>query len=328
MNAIQTLKIGTRGSQLALWQAHHVQALLRQRFPAIKTEIVKILTSGDWKPADGEVRLSTKAGGKAQFAKEIEERLLSGDIDIAVHSMKDMDSNLPEGLEIPCILPREEEYDALLLRDRENKLSEKPAHWPAGTTVGTSSARRQAMLLSLNPDLNITTLRGNVGTRISKLRGDLSADFPNLDVTMLAVAGLKRLGMNAEIDYRIAPALMTPAAAQGAIGIEISTKNKDKIQPILDTINCPRTQMRIEAERAVLREINGSCHTPIGIHATIDHNKNMTLTAQILSPDGALNYKTTQSEIASSVPDAQALGKAIASDVLENASAALLKAAL
>lgn len=321
------IKIGTRGSQLALWQAHHVQALIKQRCPHVTTEIVEILTSGDWKPSDGEVKLSHQKGGKAQFAKEIEERLLDGSIDIAVHSMKDMDSNLPQGLSIPCILPREDEKDALLLRDPD-ALSGNPKNWPAGTTIGTSSARRQAMLLALNPKLNIITLRGNVGTRISKLRGDLRQDFPNLDATMLAVAGLKRLGQSSEINHILPHNLMLPAASQGAIGIEIANSNAAMLQPILDKLNCKRTKMRITAERAVLKHINGSCHTAIGLNAQLDHDGNMDLSAHILSPDGQLSYRTTQSAMVADASQAENLGQTCGQDILDNADSDLLKAAL
>ncbi len=324
----KTIKIGTRGSALALWQANHVQSLLKQRIPSLQTETITILTSGDWKPEDGEKSLNANKGGKAQFAKEIEEKLLNGDIDIAVHSMKDMDSILPEGLEIPCILPREEEQDVLLFRDQENLLHNDPKHWPAGTTIGTSSVRRQAMLQNLNPQLNFIPLRGNVETRISKLRGDLAIDFPRLDATMLALSGLKRLQKNIEIDQILPNETMLPAAAQGAIGIEIASKNKDILTPILTKINCERTLIRISAERAVLATLDGSCHTPIGIFAKLGHNKKMSLYTHILSPDGKLSYKAHINGPVNCVSSAQNLGINLANKILQEASTDLLEASL
>ena len=328
MSELQILRIGTRGSPLALWQANHVQRLLAQRFPQLKTEIVTILTSGDWKPADGETRLSERQGGKAQFAKEIEEKLLSEDIDIAVHSMKDMDSVLPDGLEIAAILPREEENDALLLRNRKQPLPDNPADWPAGFTIGTSSVRRQAMLLHANPALNIIPLRGNVDTRIAKLRGDLQSDFPQLDVTLLALAGLKRLQKTAEIDTILPQSTMLPAAAQGAIGIEIASQNTAKLAPYMQALNCTRSHLRIMAERRVLAKINGTCHTPIGIFAKLGHNGEMDLSAHILSPDGKHSYKTAMQSLVQDEATACALADKIANNILTNAPADLIKAAL
>lgn len=322
------IKIGTRGSTLALWQANHVQALLKQRFPDLTTEIIEILTSGDWSPSDGEKRLSENKGGKAQFAKEIEEKLLDGTIDIAVHSMKDMDSFLPSGLEIPCILPREEAQDALLLRDREGNMPPNPADWPKGTTIGTSSIRRQAMLLAANPHLNIIPLRGNVETRISKLRGDLQSDFKQLDITLLALAGLKRLGQKHEIDKILDEGTMLPAAAQGAIGIEIASNKSEFLSPYLSAINCTRSHLRITAERAVLAELNGTCHTPIGIYAKLGHNKEMRLDAHLLSPDGRLSYKTHRSSMVNNPTQAKDLALLVADDIKANASPELIKASL
>lgn len=326
MNQTGPLKIGTRGSKLALWQARHVQAQLHTHWPDLKTECVVIKTSGDWSPADGETRLSEREGGKAQFAKEIEDSLLRGDIDIAVHSMKDMDSVLPDGLEIPCILPREDARDALLFRDRT--LSANPADWPAGTTVGTASLRRQAMLLALNPQLTITTLRGNVGTRLDKLRGNQAKDFPALDITLLAVAGLNRLNMHNEIDWIIPPEILLPAASQGAIGIEIASKNKARLAVILAPLTCIQTQLCVTAERAVLAHIGGTCHTPIGIHGTYAANGALSLSVHILSADGTHSYKNTATAAVETLEHARNLGKNLGDALLSGASSTLLEQSL
>lgn len=328
MSKRTSIKIGTRGSALALWQANHVKYLLKQHFPALETEIITVLTTGDWKPEHGETRLCENKGGKAQFAKEIEEKLFSGEIDIAVHSMKDMDSILPEDLEIPCMLPREEEQDALLFRDRKSPLSNDPKKWPAGTTVGTSSVRRQAILTHLNPDLKFIPLRGNVETRISKLRGDLAQDFPDLDVTLLAAAGLNRLEKTNEIDAKLTNDLMIPAAAQGAIGIEIASKNKTALMPYLEALNCPVTNKRVSAEREVLAILGGTCHTPIGIYANLGHNGEMSILSHILSPDGKLSYKADITGVTACVKYAQDLGRKLALKIKDHAPQPLLESSL
>lgn len=327
MNQIKTLKIGTRGSKLALWQAHHVQSLINQHWPDITTEIVTILTSGDWSPSDGEKRLSERKGGKAQFAKEIEENLLDGRIDIAVHSMKDMDSILPDGLEIACILPREDPRDSVLLRHR-GKMDADPKSWPEGITIGTASIRRQAMILARNPSLKTTVLRGNVGTRISKLRGELANDFPEMEATFLAAAGLNRLEMTSEIDHIVPEDVMLPAAAQGAIGIEIASDHAQDLTPILAPLNCKQTQQCITAERAVLRALNGSCRTPIGIYATFGDDSAMTLRAHLLTPDGQMDFKHHDKAAITSLDEAETFGRNIGAHILRSAPEALLKAAL
>lgn len=326
------LIIGTRGSKLALWQATHVQARLRQTQPDLHTEIKTILTSGDWKPADGEKPLSHQDGGKAQFAKEIEESLLKSEIDIAVHSMKDMDSHLPDGLTIPFTLPREEANDAFLFADRANTLPKNPKDWPADTTIGTTSTRRKAALLALNPSLNILPLRGNVETRISKLRGDLAEDYAKshakLDVTILALAGLKRLELTQEIDQIITPDIMIPAASQGAIGIEIRESRLSELSPLITPIACPRAHIRITAERAALKTINGSCHTPIGLHAHFTQGNALTLQAQIHSPCGTLSHAERATATVITTNQAADLGHTLGQAILSNASLELLKAAL
>lgn len=322
---ITAITIGTRGSPLALVQSNMVKDLLEKAWPNLTVDLKIITTSGDWKPSQGEARLSTQDGGKGQFAKEIEEALLDGHVDIAVHSMKDMDSTLPEGLEIACILPREDPRDAFLFRDRDGELSKMPIkNWPAGTTIGTASVRRGAMLLSINPHLKIIPLRGNVGTRISKLRGDLIGDFPEMDATILAVAGLNRLDMVHEIDQIIEPETMLPAAAQGAVGIEILSSNR-QLNDLLSPLNCPPTQMHIELERAVLGALDGSCHTPIGAYVKTVGEGMIEIKSCLMSLDGKQALYDEDRVAIGSVQDAIELGKKIGQRIKSKAPEALLR---
>lgn len=274
---IQHLKIGTRGSPLALWQAREVEARLKAAHPGLSTELVVIKTSGDWKPEDGEVRLSEVEGGKGQFAKEIEQALLAGAIDIAVHSMKDMDSFLPKGLVINHMLPREDARDAFLSANYSSI-----DDLPKAAVVGTASVRRQAFLLSRRPDLKIVPLRGNVQTRIDKLKEG------QVDATFLACAGLKRLGLEDEITSVLSYEEMLPAAGQGAVGIEMREKDFSVAQ-LLETINCRTTLLCVGVERAILKILDGSCHTPIGAYARFE-GKELVVDAHVCSLDGQKRY--------------------------------------
>lgn len=317
------LTIGTRGSPLALTQSNMVKNLLSKIWPKADIVLKIIKTSGDWTPSDGEVRLPESGRGKALFAKEIEENLLAGAIDIAVHSMKDMDSVLPDGLEICAMLPRENPADAILLRERNGALRGVPlAQWPKGTTVATVSARRQAALLAANPHLKVIPLRGNVETRLAKLRGNLAADHPEMDATLLAFAGLKRLGMEDEIDMILPIDTFTPAASQGAVGIEILSNNGQLKEQII-RINCIKTQVAVEAERAVLRTIDGSCHTPIGVHARFIGESEISLRADWFTPDGKEHIKDEITAPAQDVNQACAAGKKLGEKLYAAASSKL-----
>ena len=321
---MKEIKIGTRGSPLALVQACMVKDLLNCHWPELTVSLEIIKTSGDWKPADGETRLPAEGNGKALFAKELEEHLLAGTIDIAVHSMKDMDSTLPEGLEIACVLPRENPQDAILLRNREGELKNLPiSEWPKGTIIGTTSLRRQAMLLAQNVNLKIQILRGNVETRISKVRGELVAQYPDLDATLLAVAGLNRLGLEGEIDAVFSLDDMCPAAAQGTIGIEILSKNS-QLNHYLKPLNCTITQRGMVAERAVLKMIGASCHTPIGAYAAFNSEGLMTLKAVLLSCDGVQKIQAEMTAMIDNLEDAEVLGRKIGDALLKNGAKALL----
>lgn len=251
------LKIGTRGSPLAMVQTKTVEALLRAAFPALEIGIVPIRTSGDWKPEDGEKRLSESEGGKGLFAREIEKALLEGHIDCAVHSLKDMASFLPGGLVIDHVIKREDPRDAFVSfkYDSVDAL-------PEGAVVGTSSLRRQALLLARRPDLQVVPLRGNVQTRLDKLKDGMA------DATFLAMAGLNRLNISGNFVHAIPTEIMLPACAQGIVGIERRMED-ERVKNLLDAIHHYETGLCAKAERAALQVLDGSCHTPIGAYARL-----------------------------------------------------------
>ncbi len=290
--------IGTRGSPLALVQANMVKDLIARIGQSIDVSLLVIKTSGDWSPRDGEVRLNALAGGKAQFATEIEDALLRGEIDIAVHSMKDMETILPDGLSIPFMLPRADVRDAFL-----SNISQNIVDLPTGCTVGTSSVRREAFLLNKRPDLKITVFRGNVQTRIDKLRAG------QVDATFLACAGLNRLGLSHEITSIIEIEDMLPAAAQGAVGIEIRSKDMDRLS-FLSQLSCAKTYKCVSAERGVLRALGGSCHTPVGVYAELDGD-DMRLRVQVISLDGKDVWAEDESLKIYSYEDASVFGKTV-----------------
>jgi hydroxymethylbilane synthase len=248
---VTSLRIGTRGSPLALAQAHETRDRLAAANGALAApdaiEIVVIHTSGD-RFQSGPL---TELGGKGLFTKEIEDALLSGSIDIAVHSMKDVPSVMPDGLDIACVLPREDPRDAFL-----SAAAPSLAALPEGAVVGTASLRRKAILLNRRPDLAVVPIRGNVNTRMRKLAEG------EVDATLLAVAGLKRLGRADAATEILAPEDMLPAVCQGAIGIECRTDD-DATRRLLEPIGDDPTARRVAAERALLAGLDGSCRTPI-----------------------------------------------------------------
>jgi len=292
----EKIKIGTRGSPLALAQARTVRAELGRVAPEIETELVVIKTSGDWRPSDGEARLEESDGGKGLFAKEIEEALLAGRIDAAVHSMKDMETVLPEGLIIPFMLPREDARDAFL----SNK-AQKIGGLPAGSAVGTASVRRAAFLLSKHPDLKMVPFRGNVQTRIDKMRAG------QVDATFLACAGLNRLGLAHEISSILEPEEMLSAAGQGAVGIEVREQDVSKLS-VIGQICCNKTNLCVSTERAVLAALDGSCHTPVGVYAQME-NEQMFLRAQVVSLDGQQSFYEEALFRVSGLEEAQGFGR-------------------
>jgi hydroxymethylbilane synthase len=271
------IRIGTRGSPLALAQAREVRERLEAGHGAgrFEFEVRAIKTSGD----RIQNRPLAEAGGKGLFTKEIEEALLAGEIDLAVHSMKDMPSVLPAGLAVTCILPREDVRDAFISLKAGNL-----ADLPKGAVVGTSSLRRQAQVLHVRPDLVVKALRGNVETRIKKIEGGAA------DATLLACAGLKRLGMAARVTAPIATDEMLPAVAQGAIGVE--TRAEDfAMAELLAPINDQASALTVAAERAFLAKLDGSCRTPIAALAELASGR-LLFRGMILTPDGRQCHAT------------------------------------
>jgi hydroxymethylbilane synthase len=292
------IRIGTRGSALALAQTKEVCGRLSSVYgKEISFETCIIKTSGD-KIQD---RALAAAGGKGLFTKELEEALLDESIDLAVHSMKDMPAILPAGLEIACLLPREDVRDAFI------SLAARSLHdLPAGAIIGTASVRREAFIRHRRPDLRTVLFRGNVETRLRKLAdGEAHA-------TLLAAAGLNRLGLADRVTQLIPVEEMLPAPAQGAIGIEIRSSDS-RMRTLLAAIHDTATGIAIEAERAFLGELDGSCRTPIAALARAEGGR-LTLKGIILTPDGARVYETSREGSAAA---AAALGKDAAQELLE-----------
>ena len=304
------LRIGTRASQLALVQTDHVCAALRRAHPDLAAPgaiaVEKIQTTGD-RVTD---RALAEIGGKGLFAKEIEAALIDGRIDLAVHSMKDVETRLPEGLEITCMPAREAPWD-MLVADGARSIAELPR----GAVVGTASLRRRAQLLARRPDLEIVLLRGNVPTRLDKLRrGDVTA-------TILAQAGLHRLGIHDAPATVIPAAEMLPAVGQGAVGIE-HRAGDDRVRDLLRPLNHGDTFLRVTAERAMLATLDGSCRTPIAGLAERD-GATLRLTGLIARPDGSAVYRA----VAAGPADApEALGRAVGEDLLAQAGPGFLAA--
>ena len=306
------LRVGTRGSKLALAQAAEVRARLAAAHGELAgagaVEIIVIKTSGD-KIQD---RPLAEIGGKGLFTKEIEEALLDGAIDLAVHSMKDVPTWLPAGLEISAILPREDPRDALFAK-RGRSLAELPQ----GAVLGTSSLRRQAQVLMARPDLKVVTFRGNVQTRLRKL------EEGQVDATLLAVAGLKRLGEAARITAALAPEEMLPAVAQGAIGLE--TRCGDgRTAGWLAALDDSVSARRVAAERACLEVLDGSCRTPIAVLAELDApGGEIFLRALVALPDGSQAHRAERRGPADA---AAALGRDAGEQLRATAGAAFFDA--
>jgi hydroxymethylbilane synthase len=271
------ITIGTRGSPLARAQAKEVADRLIAAHGegafTIRTRIIK--TSGDMI----QDRALAAAGGKGLFTKEIEEALIAREIDLAVHSMKDMPVLLPKGLSIECILPREDVRDAFISRNGETL-----AALARGATIGTASVRRQAAIRRYRPDFKVVLFRGNVETRLRKLREGVA------DATLLAAAGLKRLGLTEVVTEYLSTEIMLPAPAQGAIGVEIRSGDHWLIEA-LAPVNDAHTATEIEAERAFLGALDGSCRTPIAALARLDGGA-LSFRCMIITPDGARAYET------------------------------------
>jgi hydroxymethylbilane synthase len=270
--------IGTRGSQLALWQANHIKSALESAFPGFLAELSIIKTKGD---IILDVPLA-KVGGKGLFVKEIEEALLDGRIDLAVHSMKDMPSEIPEGLCIGAIPERETPNDVLIARSGKLFLQLK-----IGARIGTSSLRRAAQLLNARADIQIVPLRGNLDTRIKKLSSD------HLDAIVLAAAGIKRLGLENRITEYLDESVMLPAVGQGALCLEIRDQDP-VIGPLIASLDHDVTHKVVTAERSFLKRLEGGCQTPIAAYGKLNAG-NLSLTGLVADTDGSVMIRETLS---------------------------------
>jgi hydroxymethylbilane synthase len=298
------LRIGTRASQLALWQANWVKSELEKKYPGMVVSLLKIKTIGD-KILD--VPLA-QVGGKGLFVKEIEEAMLRGEIDIAVHSMKDVPTDFPEGLGLCCITEREDPRDALISR------SVKFVDLPKGARIGTSALRRQAQLLKVRPDLQMVIIRGNVETRIRKLEDE------KLDAVILAAAGLKRLGFTGSVAEYLDTDLSIPAIGQGALGIECRLADP-VITETIAFFNHPDTSYAVRAERALLKRCEGGCQVPIAAHGTVS-NGELRLVGFIAAVDGK---RSVRGEISGPVEQCEQLGSVLADRLLAQGGREILE---
>lgn len=300
---MRKIRIGTRASRLALWQAQFVAARLKEFFPTLEVELVKVHTTGD-KILDAPL---AKIGGKGLFTKELELQLAAGAIDLAVHSLKDVPTDLPNGFRIAAITRRAQPFDAFV----SNHFATFDA-LPDGAIVGTSSLRRAAQVLSLRPNLRIKNLRGNVETRLKKL------DAGEFDAIILAAAGLERLGFASRIG-----ALMTeliPAAGQGALAIETRADDDETFQRV-QMLNDDETCAAVAVEREFLREVGGSCQIPVGVFASVDGGQ-MTVRALIASTNGLRVVKTSEAVPLAAV---DGLGKKTAARLLNDGGREILQ---
>ncbi len=292
----ETLRIATRKSELALWQANFVRHSLEQSHPGLSVELVPMTSRGD-KILD--VPLA-KVGGKGLFVKELEHALLSNEADIAVHSMKDVPMEFPQGLGLAVICERDDPRDAFVSASYSDLDG-----LPAGAVVGTSSLRRQSQVLAKRPDLKVSFLRGNVNTRLAKL------DAGEYDAIILAAAGLKRLNMTDRISSFVAPERILPAGGQGAVGIECRLADKNCVQ-LISVLHHPKSAEAVGAERAMNRRLEGGCQVPIGCYA-IHQQQQLWLRGLVAKPDGSeCIYKEVRGEAA----EGEALGESLAESLL------------
>lgn len=304
MNEQTQLRIGTRGSALALWQAEWVKAQLLAAHEELAVELLVIKTTGD-KILD--VPLA-KVGGKGLFVKEIEEALLDGKADLAVHSVKDMPAELPDGLQLAVMPLREDPRDALISRNGAGLEA-----LPHGARVGTSSLRRAAQLLHLRPDLRIETLRGNVDTRLRKLESE------GFDAIVLAAAGLKRMELSHVVSEYLEPERMLPAVGQGALGIETRTGDAFTNEMVASLAH-PETMTIVRAERAFLKRLEGGCQVPIGAHATME-GKTLILTGMVADIEGV---RLIRKELRGDAQQPEVVGERLAEVILESGGAEIL----
>ncbi len=301
----KTIRIATRKSPLALWQAEYVQQQLIAHHPGLRVELVTMVTKGD-------ILLDSplsKVGGKGLFVKELESAMLEGRADLAVHSMKDVPVAFPEGLGLAAICPRENPLDAFVSNHYDNIDA-----LPKGAVVGTSSLRRQCQLSALRPDLVIRSLRGNVGTRLAKL------DAGEYDAIILASAGLIRLGLSARIRLSLPAELSLPAVGQGAVGIEC--RNDDtELHQLLAPLNHPPTALCVQAERAMNTRLEGGCQVPIASYAILNEDK-LWLRGLVGTPEGD---QIIAGERHGNAEDAEALGTSLAEELLARGAGEILR---
>jgi hydroxymethylbilane synthase len=300
-----TLRIVTRESPLAMWQANFVRDALSALHPRLTIEILGITTQAD-RLLDSSL---ASLGGKGAFVKELEQALLGGQADIAVHSMKDVTINLPPELSLPVVLKREDPRDVFVSKRYQHFVD-----LPDGARVGTSSLRRKCQLMAKRPELKILDIRGNVGTRLRKL------DEGEFDALILAAAGVKRLGLQDRITEYFASQDMLPAVSQGAMGIEIQTGNAE-VLPLIGPLADQTTQLCVNAERALNRRLGGDCHVPIAAYAEIENSK-LSMNALVGRLDGS---DMIQSSIGGSAVDAESLGDKLGQDLLDMGAGQILE---
>lgn len=288
--------IATRKSELAMWQARHAAGLLLQAHPGIEVELLPMVTKGDIILDQPLARI----GGKGLFLKELEKALLSGEADIAVHSMKDVPVEEVPGLEVEVLLERANPFDALL--DPRGRTLDQ---LPAGAKVGTSSLRRQCQLRALRPDLELADLRGNVNTRLRKL------EEGEYDAIVLACAGLERLGLDRHISEVLAPPRWLPASTQGTIGIQ-NRQGDEEVRALLEPLNHAETALRTRAERAVATALEGSCQVPLAVYSVVEGDE-LTVTGLVGTPDGVSVLRSARR---GAVGEVDTLAAAVASDLI------------
>jgi hydroxymethylbilane synthase len=296
MSKNNSIKIGTRGSKLALTQSSMIREMIMRQHPEIKVELVIIKTKGD-KIIDSPL---SKIGGKGLFVKEIEEALLDKSVDIAVHSIKDVPAELPYGLSIPFYPERENPADALL------SIKYKRFHdLPKSARLGTGSLRRSSQLLNKRPDLEIVAIRGNVDTRIKRLE---SGEF---DAIILAAAGLNRLGLSSKITELLSPPKYIPAVGQGALGIEVRTDDRE-VNSLLEFLNHNETALAVRAERAFLHRLEGGCQVPLGAYAFIDKDR-IVIHGMVSELDGCMVIRDS---LTGSIEQPEQVGETLAARLL------------
>ena len=300
------IRIATRKSPLAMWQAEHVAARLTEAHPGLEVELVTFTTQGD-KILDTPL---AKIGGKGLFVKELERAILEGDADIAVHSMKDVPVELPEGLYLPVVLKREDPRDAFVSNNYVDLTD-----LPQGARLGTSSLRRQCQLREARPDLEILDLRGNVNTRLAKL------DAGDYDAIILACAGLKRLGFDDRIRTSLSPEVSLPAIGQGAIGIECRN-NDARINNLIGVLDDPVTRICVDAERAMNARLEGGCQVPIAGFAELNDDQ-LQLRGLVGKVDGS---EILRSAIFGQPSEAASMGRALAEELLARGADTILEA--